>query len=116
MVIKVANIIRINGKNVKDSNAAAMASLAPVESSTTASMAHAVGEYFWLNGTFYEATAAIAIGNTITVGTNCIIAYLGNELSDLKARIPAPPNTDGTYTLQANVSSGTVTYTWISAI
>lgn len=30
------------------------------------------------------------------------------------ARIPDPPTTDGTYTLQATVSSGTITYTWIA--
>lgn len=30
------------------------------------------------------------------------------------ARIPDPPTTDGTYTLQATVSSGTITYTWVA--
>ena len=29
------------------------------------------------------------------------------------ANIPAPPTTDGTYTLQAVVSNGTITYSWI---
>lgn len=29
------------------------------------------------------------------------------------ANIPAPPTTDGTYTLQATVSSGVVTYSWV---
>lgn len=29
------------------------------------------------------------------------------------ARIPTPPATDGTYTLQATVSNGTITYTWV---
>ena len=29
------------------------------------------------------------------------------------ANIPAPPTTDGTYTLQATVSNGTITYSWI---
>ena len=31
------------------------------------------------------------------------------------ARIPDPPSTDGTYTLQATVSSGTITYTWVAS-
>lgn len=32
---------------------------------------------------------------------------------NIKTAIPAPPTTDGTYTLQATVSSGVVTYSWI---
>lgn len=32
------------------------------------------------------------------------------------ARIPDPPTTDGTYTLQATVASGIVTYTWIAGV
>lgn len=82
----MANIIQINGKKVKDVNAARMSSLAPVESSTTASMAHAVGDYFWLNGTLYEATAAITVGNAISVGTNCKITNMGENLADLKSQ------------------------------
>ena len=74
----LANIIQINGKNVKDSTAARMASLAPVEASTTATAAHAAGALFWLDGTLYEATAAIAVGGTITVGTNCKVVDINN--------------------------------------
>lgn len=29
-------------------------------------------------------------------------------------KVPNPPSTDGTYTLQATVSSGTNTYTWVA--
>lgn len=83
----MANLIQINGKKLKDSNAASMASLAPVESSTTASMAHAVGDYFWLNGTLYEATTSISIGNEISVGTNCKISKLAENVTDLKSEI-----------------------------
>lgn len=32
---------------------------------------------------------------------------------NIKTAIPAPPTTDGTYTLQAVVSNGTITYSWI---
>lgn len=91
----MANIIQINGKKVKDINAVRMSSLAPVESSTTASMAHAVGDYFWLNGTLYEATAAITIGNAISVGTNCKITNLGEGFDDLKSQIDASPVESG---------------------
>lgn len=85
----LANIIKINGKNVKDSTAARMASLAPVEASTTATAAHAVGDYFWLGGTLYEATVAIAIGDTITAGTNCKAAVLAADVTDLKSQTDA---------------------------
>lgn len=43
--------------------------LAPVEPTTTASRAYAIGEQFVLNGLLTEATAAISQGNTIVVGT-----------------------------------------------
>lgn len=41
--------------------------VAPVEASTTASQPYAQGDYFVLNGKFYEATAAIAQDGTIVV-------------------------------------------------
>lgn len=49
------------------------------------------------------------IGGDIYVGCDSSSAH-GTKL----ARIPAPPSTDGTYTLQATVSSGTITYTWVA--
>ena len=33
-------------------------------------------------------------------------------ISDILVRVPAPPTTDGTYTLTATVSSGVTTYSW----
>lgn len=45
--------------------------IAPVETSTTASQAYAIGEQFILNGVLYTATAAITAGGTITIGGNC---------------------------------------------
>ena len=47
--------------------------LAPYESDTTADAAYAVGEMFMLDGKLHHATAAIAIGDTLTVGTNCAV-------------------------------------------
>lgn len=44
-------------------------SIATIESSP-ATAAHAVGEYIVLNGQLYKVTAAIAAGQTLTVGTN----------------------------------------------
>lgn len=45
--------------------------LAVVETGSTASVAHAVGEYFCWNGLLYRATAAISVGQSFTPGTNC---------------------------------------------
>lgn len=74
-------IVRINGKDVKDKAAARMASIAPVEVSTTAANAYAVGQYFWLNDILYAATTAIAAGEAITVGSNCAAAIIGDDMA-----------------------------------
>ena len=69
--------------------------IAPIEPSATASAAHATGTYFILADTLYTATADIAIGDTITVGTNCaavpagISNKLGREVADLKSAFHA---------------------------
>ena len=43
--------------------------IAPVEASTTASEAHALGHIFYLEGVLYRALSDIAIGGTINVGS-----------------------------------------------
>ena len=65
------------------------ASIAPTEASSTASSAHAVGSYLFFDGTLYEVTAEIAVGDTITVGTNVATVPngLSGEVSDLKSAI-----------------------------
>lgn len=50
------------------------------ETSTTSTHAYAIGDFFRLNGVLYKATTAIAINDTITVGTNCIATTIKNEL------------------------------------
>ena len=60
------------------------AAVAPTEATNTASMAHAVGDYFILGDTLYVATAAVAAGaEIVTSGSeaNCRAAVLGNEVS-----------------------------------
>lgn len=90
------SVVRLNGVdyNLEDENVRAM--IAPTEASSTASMIHAPGtenEYFVLDNTLYRAITNIAIGDTITVGTNCaavpagISNKLGNEVADLKSAI-----------------------------
>ena len=61
--------------------------IADVEASSTAASAHAVGDYFWKGGKLYRTTQAIAIGDTITAGTNCVLVNVGDELTDLKNAI-----------------------------
>ena len=50
--------------------------LASYESDTTADQAYAIGELFMLNGKLHQATAAIAIGDTLEVGTNCAVVNI----------------------------------------
>ena len=47
--------------------------LADYESDTTADQAYAIGELFMLNGKLHQATAVIAIGDTLEEGTNCSV-------------------------------------------
>lgn len=59
--------------------------IAGTESSTTSAHAYSAGDYFILNDTLYEATAAIAVGGTITVGTNCQATTVCGEVGQLKS-------------------------------
>lgn len=54
-----------------------------VELTSTAAYPHAVGEYF-INaaGQMVKCTAAIAVGNTITTGTNVAVTNVANVLAD----------------------------------
>ena len=53
--------------------------------SSTASQAYAIGDYLVYNGQLYAVTAAIAIGETLTVGTNISSTTVGTELTALNA-------------------------------
>lgn len=57
------------------------ASIAPYESDAIADAAYAIGELFMLNGKLHHATAAIAIGDTLTVGTNCAVVNISEVFS-----------------------------------
>jgi len=64
--------------------------LAPVEPTTTASRAYAIGEQFVLNGLLTEATAAISQGNTIVVGTGGnakLAADVTSQLATIKSSL-----------------------------
>lgn len=61
--------------------------VAPVESSSTASQAYSIGDYLVYNSQLYQATAAIASGDTLTVGTNIATTSVGDELSELNSKL-----------------------------
>ena len=64
--------------------------VAPVESTTTASQAYEIGEYFWCEGNFCKAKIPIALGDSLVQNTNYTVIKVGDEIEN-KA------NTDGYY-------------------
>lgn len=58
-------------------------SLAMIESSP-ATTAHVVGEYIVYNGQLYKVTAAIAAGQTLTIGTNIEASNIINAVNSLE--------------------------------
>ena len=61
--------------------------IATVETGTSATRAYEVGDYFWKGGKLYEATAPIVSGTAFTAGTNCKLAVIGDDVSDLKESV-----------------------------
>lgn len=83
--------------------------LAPVETTNHASRAYAVGEYFVFNGYLCRATAAIASGGTIAIGTNCASTAAGTELTAIKESL------SNTASIAVAIASGgSATYTLTS--
>ena len=60
------------------------AMIANSESSTTAQYDHPEGSYFILNDILYKALIDIAINDTIAVGTNCEVAILSDDVSEIE--------------------------------
>ena len=66
---------------------------APIESSSTASRAYAIGAQFIYNGILYKATAAISQGGNINPGGNCTPASsVTSQISDLNNNIGTVSN------------------------
>lgn len=127
----MANIDKVallnNGKVVGAGRNKDNSNLAPIEATTTASRSYLVGDYLMLQGEFYKVISAIAIGDTLTVGTNIQATNVGNEVSDINDRVSANTigtevdllsytsssspyicQSDGYVALQANISGGVV--------
>lgn len=82
------------------SRQAVEANIAPVETDATSSAApYSIGDQLILNDILYKATAAIAIGDALTVGTN--IAFADDVVTQLESRI----GTVTTQTLAAQATS-----------
>lgn len=89
------------------------AMIANVEDTSTATVAYAIGDYFIYDDKLYKATSPIASGATITPNTNCVVATLGNDVSDLKSAFEAVEKTIGqkktssdyAWTLKKNISA-----------
>ena len=56
---------------LKEKIESTQAKVAPVEASEKSAHAYAIGEQFMYNDILYTASAEIAVGDTITPGTNC---------------------------------------------
>lgn len=79
---------------LKDKIESSQAKIAPVEESEESAHAYAIGEQFMFNDILYTATAAIAVGNTITPGTNCSASdEVVKQLANHKSNTSNPHNT-----------------------
>ena len=59
--------------------------IAQEESTSTSTHAYAVGAYLVYNSNLYKVTSPIAVGDTITPGTNVTATLVGTELSDIQS-------------------------------
>lgn len=84
-----------------DSRQAVEANIAPVETdSTSSAAAYSVGNKLILNDILYKATAAIAIGDALTVGTNITFADdIVSQLGTVTEQILAAQATSVSFTV-----------------
>ena len=79
---------------LKEKIESTQAKVAPVEASEKSAHAYAIGEQFMYNDILYTASAEIAVGDTITPGTNCSTSdELVKQLANHKSNISNPHNT-----------------------
>jgi hypothetical protein len=68
-----------------------------IENGNTATSAHTVGTYIQWKGKFYVVTSAIAVGDTLAVGTNLAAKTVGDVLTQINADLSV--NTEKTISL-----------------
>ena len=76
---------------LKEKIESTQAKVAPVEASEKSAHAYVIGEQFMYNDILYTASAEIAVGDTITPGTNCsasdeLVKQLANHKSNILAK------------------------------
>lgn len=84
------------------------------EPTATSTHAYAIGEYFFYNNTLYQATADIAIGETITPDTNCETTNITSELIQINSDLSEV----GLVVKSSNSSSTTISThdTWVDTV
>lgn len=80
------------------------AMIANSESSTTAQYVHPEGSYFILNDVLYKAIINIAVNDTIAVGTNCEVAVLCNDVSEMESDVDNLKSTVDQLSVYQNVN------------
>ena len=68
--------------NITDST-----NIAPVEMSSTSANAYAVGDMLIYNGQLYDVISAIAVGNTLTVGTNIQASKVSAKIKEINTKL-----------------------------
>ena len=63
----------------------------------------------------WSGNMTIAGDLTTGVTLNTTAQTLGAAINEISVRVPAPPTTDGTYTLSLTITSGVPTYSWVSS-
>ena len=111
----MANINKVallnNGKVVGAGRNKDNSNLAPIEATTTASRSYLVGDYLMLQGEFYKVISAIAIGDTLTVGTNIQSTSVGDEIDEVNDNTVKPINYDNGRDILTSTTSYPFTYT-----
>ena len=79
---------------------------APIENAATAANAYAIGDLLVWEGVLYKAKAAIAVGDSFTVGTNIETTTVADKLNNIDSQITT--NTDTTISGLLKGSSGKV--------
>lgn len=64
--------------------AAAQAMIAGEEMSTTVTADYPSGSYIRVQGVLYKTTNDLKTGDTLTVGTNCLVAVIGDSIFDIE--------------------------------
>ena len=106
------NIAYDSNNSVKNRMDNINGSIAPVENGNTATSSHSVKTHFMFKGARVVATSHINVGDTITVGTNCVYDTIDNNLNTIT------PKTVGNLDTQAKIDGlevNSIVYSWVTS-